>query len=362
MNFRQFLKSKLKYDFSDYNAPIAAFFHVYSKSRNAAEFDAPVIIAGEEGSMKSMLALIAMAASDPDFLNEIENRIFLAKGFQLVKFYDMIIANAKAGKRGFAYNFDEFQNVMNAQQVSEKDAVQLKQFYRTKRFIGDFAIHCTPNLGEIDREILKRMGLIIVLNNNGDSGSGGIFADPDIKARLLNKIQESKNNKIPVPKTLKEIQSLFGIYPDFYFKFEFDYQLYRKYAPLKVENSIDMIEKLRNDVAKKNGLDEREFEDSEVEEIGKIEKKDLKPTFNVQSGGEGMRYDELPPIPYENDFISASVVKSVMNYGNIYDYIKTGKVTWREVKINGKSKKYVKIGDIKNYFENYGKKIGALEG
>jgi len=294
---------------------IGEFMKKYSELCYKNNLDMHVIITGYEGSGKSALALSIASYIDETFEDNMQSRVaFHAKNItKYMKFLDeqskLVSKGALEGMRCFV--FDEAQNIYNARKAMHKENKKAIEIIRTQRYAKTGVFYCTPNILEIEKPVLDRCNILIIVDTSRTIAYGFIRAIPgkrfyygrlDEFVDALSSYRKQKNKSLP---SIPFLLSKLGIIFEFKGRTKINNKLYSMYGPLKTEESRKLYneddEKRRKKETKEEGADDRVVDKDYFEEIG----------FKVMDGGSGKTRDIIEnKTIYLNDYYSYDAISS----------------------------------------------------
>jgi len=323
------------------NSFIGLFFQILIECRTKSDQDLQILIMGKEGSGKSGLGMVIGACAVPNFLENLEKSFFLASGEEVIRFFKYLKENF--GSKKVPYFIDEAHNWMHVQEASTKESVRLKVYYRNGRISGTFGIHCTPNMTEIQPILIQRSDVIILLDPIDDQknlGHGFIFMG-DNKTMLATSLVARKNAGQYLPNIPSEIMSLCNVDANFTFQWSQEdiYQDY--YLDLKGEGYDNFLDESIEILEKKH-------EKGNMVQINNNGGFESYYGRKIHKGGYGQKYDVVPEILYEDDFISYNVISSLtgMEYKQVSARVNNAKKGKGIDTVKPKKTVYVKVSDL----------------
>jgi len=295
---------------------IGEFIKRYSKLYFENNMDMHIIISGYEGSGKSGLAISLASYIDNTFMDNLPNRVaFHARDIdKYKKFMDEQSQLVEDGTLDSMRCFviDEAQNIYNARKAMHGENKNAVEIIRTQRYAKTGVFYCTPNILEIEKPVLDRANILLIVDPSKSVAYGfvrAIMGEKFYYGYLDDFIEELSAYRTGKRKLLPAIphllQNKLGTVFEFKGATRLNKRAYSIYEPLKIRGSRKLYKDNKKLKRKEESTLQIQTQKIQASEKDYFEDKG----FKIINGGFGRTHDIIEDNAiYLNDFYSYKAV------------------------------------------------------
>lgn len=289
---------------------IGEFIKRYSKLYFENNMDMHVVISGYEGSGKSGLAISLAAYIDKTFKDNLSNRVAFHAG-NIDKYKKFMDEQSQLVEDGTldsmrCFVIDEAQNIYNARKAMHGENKNAVEIIRTQRYAKTGILYCTPSVLEIEKPVLDRANILIIVDPSKSVAYGFVraimgekfyYGDLDDFIEELSAYRTAKRKLLPaIPQLL---QNKLGTVFEFKGATRLNKRVYSIYEPIKVRESRKLYKDDKSQKKETPKTQTQKNEKNYFEDKG----------FKIINDGFGRTHDIIKDnIIYLNDFYSYKAI------------------------------------------------------